>query len=83
MIPPRLPRTFRKPEPLAKPFLYPRGTTLAEIPPLARGLTEMEYLDYCIAQSKKEAAMADSVPADAPAPKPVETPVFGSRRRRA
>jgi hypothetical protein len=43
----------------------------------------MEYLDYCIAQSKKEAAMADSVPADAPAPKPVETPVFGSRRRRA
>jgi hypothetical protein len=73
-------RTFR-PVPVAapKPFLYPRGTTLAEIPALARGLTWMEYLDHCIAETKKQMAAASQV--EQPAP-PVEVPAFGTQRRR-
>jgi len=65
-------RTFSQPQ---KPFLYPRGTLLADIPAHAKGLTEMEYLDHCIANWKKE------VPAE-PMVKMPPRPQFGSVRRK-
>lgn len=81
MMLPRVPRTFRRdPEP-SKPFLYPRGTTLADVPPLARGLTEMQYLDHCIAEWKKEAMQNQQNPAPVPPPEPMPAPVFGSHGR--
>ncbi|MDE2103411.1 MAG: hypothetical protein KGL39_39585 [Patescibacteria group bacterium] len=46
-------RTFRRPAAAPKPILYPAGTQLADVPPLARGLTWIEYLDTQIAEWKK------------------------------
>jgi hypothetical protein len=68
-------RTFRPAPQPVKPFLYPRGTLMADVPPLHRGLTDMQYLDHCIAVSKKEAALAPE-----PEAPPVVTPAFGTRR---
>lgn len=69
-------RTFRRaPEP-QKPILYPAGTSMVDVPPLARGISPMEYLDICIAHWKQ-------TPVDMPAPAPMAAPAFGSRRRRA
>jgi hypothetical protein len=64
-------RTFSQPQ---KPFLYPRGTLLADIPAHAKGLTEMEYLDHCIANWKKAVHIPLAVEAAA-------RPQFGSRRK--
>jgi hypothetical protein len=67
-------RTFRPIPQAPKPFLYPAGTILADIPPFSRGLTEMQYLDVCIEKWKKLGP--EPIPAQ-----PVAGPSFGQRRR--
>jgi hypothetical protein len=47
---------------------------MADVPPLARGVSEVEYLDACIAKCK--AAVPDPLPVAA-AP---HVPAFGRRR---
>jgi hypothetical protein len=35
-------------------FLYPRGTKLADVPPLHRGLNETEWVDFWIQKAKQD-----------------------------
>lgn len=47
-------RQFKSPPKATPSTLYPRGTAMADVPPLARGITWAEYVDLQLASRSPE-----------------------------